>query len=130
MARLLKKKRPSNKKKKKTVENNTAFTSPKSSMDRDSTAVAVKEKIKRSLPTGGKTPPKNLSVSGKTRKSYVGMVIQFLREVVIELKKVTWPSRKQTMGSTLVMIILVMIISLFLGMVDMGLSKLIQAVLQ
>jgi preprotein translocase subunit SecE len=55
---------------------------------------------------------------------------QFLREVKVELKKVTWPSRKQTMGSTLVVIILVMIISLFLGVVDVGLSGIIRLVLQ
>jgi preprotein translocase subunit SecE len=54
--------------------------------------------------------------------------IQFLREVKIELKKVTWPTRKQTMGSTLVVIVLVMIISLFLGLVDLGLSAVVRAV--
>ena len=56
--------------------------------------------------------------------------LQFLREVKVELKKVTWPSRKQTLGSTLVVIILVMIISLFLGIADIGLSGIIRAVLQ
>jgi len=56
--------------------------------------------------------------------------IQFLREVKVELKKVTWPSRKQTIGSTLVVIILVMIISLFLGVVDFGLSGIIRVVFQ
>lgn len=55
--------------------------------------------------------------------------IQFLREVKIELKKVTWPSRKQTMGSTVVVIVLVMVISLFLGLVDFGLSSLMRVVL-
>jgi preprotein translocase subunit SecE len=54
---------------------------------------------------------------------------QFLREVKIELKKVTWPTRKQTMGSTVVVIILVAIISLFLGLVDLGLSSLVRVVL-
>jgi preprotein translocase subunit SecE len=54
--------------------------------------------------------------------------VQFLREVKIELKKVTWPSRKQTMGSTLVVIVLVFIISVFLGIVDIGLSTVIRAV--
>jgi preprotein translocase subunit SecE len=54
--------------------------------------------------------------------------VQFLREVKTELKKVTWPTRKQAMGSTLVVIVLVMIISLFLGIVDMGLSTLVRAV--
>jgi preprotein translocase subunit SecE len=54
--------------------------------------------------------------------------LQFLREVKTELKKVTWPARKQTMGSTLVVIVLVMIISVFLGLVDMGLSTLVRFV--
>lgn len=52
--------------------------------------------------------------------------LQFLREVKIELKKVTWPSRQQTVGSTLVVIVLVMIISVFLGLVDLGLSGVIR----
>ena len=56
--------------------------------------------------------------------------LQFLREVKIELKKVTWPTRKQTIGSTVVVIIIVMIISFFLGIVDIGLSSLIGVVLQ
>ena len=54
--------------------------------------------------------------------------LQFLREVKIELKKVTWPTRKQTLGSTAVVIVLVMIISVFLGLVDMSLGNLVQAV--
>lgn len=57
-------------------------------------------------------------------------VMQFLREVRAEYRKVTWPSRKQTLGSTVVVIVVVMIISAFLGMVDMGLSSFIRLVLQ
>ncbi len=56
--------------------------------------------------------------------------IQFLREVKVELKKVTWPSRKQTIGSTIVVLVLVILISLFLGMVDMGLTSFVRMVLQ
>lgn len=62
--------------------------------------------------------------------NFIEKSIQFLREVRAELKKVTWPSRKQTMGSTLVVIVLVIIIASFLGAVDMGLSSLIRLVLQ
>jgi preprotein translocase subunit SecE len=53
-----------------------------------------------------------------------------LREVKVELKKVTWPSKKQTFGSTAVVLILVFIIAAFLGIVDMGLSGLVRLVLQ
>jgi preprotein translocase subunit SecE len=56
--------------------------------------------------------------------------VQFLREAKVELKKVTWPSKKQTMGSTVVVLVIVAIISLFLGIVDAGLSGLIRSVLQ
>ena len=55
---------------------------------------------------------------------------RFVRETIGELKKVTWPSRKQTIGSTAVVIALVMLISLFLGVVDFGISSLIRIVLQ
>jgi len=41
---------------------------------------------------------------------------QFIREVRQETAKVTWPSRKQTMGSTVVVIVLVLLIALFLGL--------------
>ena len=63
-------------------------------------------------------------------KQYVDTAIQFLREVRVELRKVTWPSRKQTIGSTVVVIILVLIISAFLGLVDVGLQGLINVVIQ
>jgi preprotein translocase subunit SecE len=56
--------------------------------------------------------------------------IQFLREVKVELKKVTWPTRKQTLGSTVVVLVLVSIIAFFLGAVDIGLSSLVKLVLR
>jgi len=56
--------------------------------------------------------------------------LQFLREVSLELKKVTWPTRKQTVGLTVVVIVLVLIIALFLGIIDIGLSSLIRLVLK
>ena len=55
---------------------------------------------------------------------------QFLREVKTELKKVTWPSRKDTLSGTLVVLVAVFIIAVFLGIVDSGLSNLIKALLK
>jgi preprotein translocase subunit SecE len=52
-------------------------------------------------------------------------VKEFFREVKIELKKVVFPAKDELMGSTWVVIITVIVISLFLGMVDLGLSKLV-----
>jgi preprotein translocase subunit SecE len=50
---------------------------------------------------------------------------EFFREVKIELKKVVFPAKDELIGSTWVVIITVIVISLFLGMVDLGLSKLV-----
>ena len=51
---------------------------------------------------------------------------QFFREVRVELKKVTWPSRKETIASTSVVLVTVILIAFFLGIVDLGLSRLIK----
>ncbi|MEI8172028.1 MAG: preprotein translocase subunit SecE [Deltaproteobacteria bacterium] len=56
-------------------------------------------------------------------------VVQFLKEAKVELKKVTWPTPKQTLASTSVVIIVVIIVSAFLGIVDFGLAKVIRLVL-
>jgi len=66
----------------------------------------------------------------KIRDNFITKSLQFLREVKMELKKVTWPSRKQTIGSTVVVLVLVTIIAFFLGAVDIGLSSLVKVVLQ
>jgi preprotein translocase subunit SecE len=74
--------------------------------------------------------PQKKSAAAAVNVGYLEKGLQFLREAKAELKKVTWPSKKQTIGSTVVVIVLVMIISMFLGVVDMALSSLIHIVLQ
>ncbi len=59
----------------------------------------------------------------------INKIVKFLREVRIELKKVNWPSRKETIGATSVVIIIVIIVAIFLGLVDIGLSRLIRIIL-
>lgn len=121
MGRLLRKK-PVTKKRKKENDDGT----PSSQADNEN------EKLKSGPPavSSQKKMPVPARQTSVTDKGYAGKAVQFLREVRAELKKVTWPSRKQTVGSTVVVIILVMIISFFLGAVDIGLSSLIRTVLQ
>jgi len=45
-------------------------------------------------------------------------LIKFLREVKLELKKVSWPSRKEISGSTGVVIVSVVIVAFYLGILD------------
>jgi len=54
----------------------------------------------------------------------------FFREVKVELKKVVFPSREEVIGNTKVVVVLVLIIAVFLGMIDLILSKLIGMVIR
>jgi len=51
-------------------------------------------------------------------------LIKFLREVKLELKKVSWPSRKEISGSTGVVIVTVIIVAVYLGILDFILQHL------
>ncbi len=53
----------------------------------------------------------------------------FIESVKTELYKVTWPSRKETVGTTGVVILIVLMISIYLGVCDLVLSKLLRLVL-
>ena len=53
-------------------------------------------------------------------------ISQFFREARMELKKVKWPTRKELMAVTMMVIILVIVVSLYLGVLDYGLIKLIK----
>jgi len=64
------------------------------------------------------------------RLKLIGVKIaQFLREVRTELRKVTWPSWKATVGSTSVVVVVVVIMSVYLGLVDLGLTSIIKLIL-
>jgi preprotein translocase subunit SecE len=49
----------------------------------------------------------------------------FFNEVIAELKKVTWPTKKQVTTSTIVVLILVFLTAIYLNVVDLGFSYLV-----
>lgn len=51
-------------------------------------------------------------------------LVLFLSEVRVELGKVIWPKFDDWIGSTIIMLLLVVIFALYLGMIDFGFSKL------
>jgi preprotein translocase subunit SecE len=59
----------------------------------------------------------------------VRSLTEFFEESWQELKKVYWPSRKETYAATLVVIILVILISVYLAIVDFTLTKAIEAII-
>jgi len=54
---------------------------------------------------------------------------EFFTNVRSELKKVTWPTKKDTYASTLVVILLVFVVGIFLWAVDTVLSTVIRNLL-
>jgi preprotein translocase subunit SecE len=135
MGRLQRKKASGAKKKKKQKTGAAASAKVQTLNDAGSKKAAVAETRNKDTQAAKTVPSKKQSqvtraVPAKAKTNLFNSTVQFLREVKIELKKVTWPSRKQTIGSTVVVIALIIIISLFLGSVDIGLSSLIRAVLQ
>lgn len=57
-------------------------------------------------------------------------IVNFIKESRAELRKVTWPNRKQLISSTIVVIITVALVAVFLGIVDLIFSRIVTIILQ
>jgi preprotein translocase subunit SecE len=55
---------------------------------------------------------------------------KFLKEVRIELTKVTWPTMSELRATTTVVIIAALIMTVFIGLVDLGLAELMTRLLR
>jgi preprotein translocase subunit SecE len=53
-------------------------------------------------------------------------LLRYLRDSRIELKKVTWPSREQTVNLTIVVLVVCIAIALFLGGLDYLFASLVK----
>jgi len=62
--------------------------------------------------------------------SVISKIKRFLKEVEIELKRVTWPSRKELYGSTVVVLLMVFALAVFIGFVDIILSRIVALILR
>ena len=47
-----------------------------------------------------------------------GRLVEFLKDARVELSKITWPTRDELKGSTTVVIVSVILITIFIGVVD------------
>ncbi|MEW6140089.1 MAG: preprotein translocase subunit SecE [Thermodesulfobacteriota bacterium] len=63
-------------------------------------------------------------------KAFFTDTIQFFREVKVELQKVTFPTRQETVGSTLVVLVLTVIVAAYLGFSDWVLAAIVKMILQ
>jgi preprotein translocase subunit SecE len=67
--------------------------------------------------------------SGESRFSF-SQVREFTNEVKAEFGKIAWPNKKNTAGSAMLVVILLTIMSLYLGAVDLLVGKMISYILK
>ncbi len=90
-------------------------------------AKSFKDRLMERLPgtrTMGEEPRPSREGEGLAKRT-----ANFIQEFKTEMKKVTWPSRKETASSTAVVIVVVLLIVAFLGIVDYALGRVVYAVL-
>ena len=79
-----------------------------------------------------KDKTKDIAEKSEQSAGIVGKIREFrtfFEESKVEIKKVVWPTRKEPVATCLAVLVLVLVMSLFLGIVDLGFSKLIAAIL-
>ncbi|MDD3312681.1 preprotein translocase subunit SecE [Pseudodesulfovibrio sp.] len=55
--------------------------------------------------------------------------IEFFEESKVEIKKVVWPTRKETVTTCVAVLVVSLVIALYLGIVDLALTKIVEAIL-
>jgi preprotein translocase subunit SecE len=73
---------------------------------------------------GKAKPAKKKSTSDASRNPFV-FVFNYLKQVVAELRKVIWPNRKQMVSYTTVVLMFLVFMVALIGVVDLGLAKLV-----
>jgi len=68
---------------------------------------------------------KKASKSGEPSSNPVVFVYTYLKQVIAELRKVIWPNRKQMSSYTSVVLVFLIFMVTFIGLVDLGLAKLV-----
>jgi preprotein translocase subunit SecE len=61
---------------------------------------------------------------------YMQRITQFFREVVREIRKVSWPKRKELIRYTITVLSTVTFVALFFAVLDYGISELIRFILE
>lgn len=55
--------------------------------------------------------------------------VSYIKEVTSELKKVTWPTRKQTIDMTILVVVISVVVAIYLTGVDLILKKVIATII-
>ncbi|OBB01659.1 preprotein translocase subunit SecE [Mycobacteriaceae bacterium 1482268.1] len=80
------------------------------------------------LEDAGKGKKKVKKAAGGPRRNPITYVINYLREVFNELRKVIWPNRKQMVTYTAVVLFFLAFMVTLIGLVDLGVAKVVMMV--
>ena len=75
-----------------------------------------------------KTPDKKAAAKKSEKKSKFHPVKTF-KEMWSELKKFTWPSKKDLIRQSTVVVVFVLILTVLVGLIDTGLSALLKLII-
>jgi preprotein translocase subunit SecE len=90
--------------------------------EREDTDEALTEEFEAQDAKKGKKAKK--AGDGSSRNPIL-LVVTYVRQVVAEMRKVIWPSRKQMINYTAVVLVFLTFMTALIGLVDLGLAKLV-----
>ena len=76
---------------------------------------------------GVQVPP-GLPFIDEETETFVEKIKQYLKDTIGEMQKMSWPSKDELIGSTIVTVVVSVIISIFIGIVDRVLVFAMQAI--
>ena len=87
--------------------------------------MAENEKVEQSVPSAPKADKakKDKKSDKKSKPGVFARIGRWFRELKIELKKVQWPTRKQTVNNTLIVIACVVVVGIFIWLFDLVANK-------
>lgn len=69
--------------------------------------------------TEAKLAPRPMKVASQRRLPvFIERIVQYLREVWIELNRVEWPSQRELISMTIVVIVVLLVMAMYLGTFD------------
>ncbi len=80
------------------------------------------------LEDAGKGKKKTKKAAKGPRRNPIAYLINYLREVIGELRKVIWPNRKQMVTYTMVVLVFLAFMVTLIGLVDLGVAKVVMMV--
>lgn len=83
--------------------------------------------VKKKAGKKSRKPANKKDKSGPSRNPLVQLWV-FLQQVVAELRKVIWPNRKQMVSYTSVVLVFLVFMVTLIGVIDLGLARLVMLV--